>query len=48
MLGGFAGGAAMQKRKVSLDRLRIEEILRMGIEPGAVTTSGVKEEEFGG
>jgi hypothetical protein len=47
-LGGFARGAAVEEREVRVNGLRIEEIFRMCIEPGAVPVCYMEQKKFGG
>ena len=48
MLGGFAGGAAAEKREIRFDRLGVEDFFGVGVEPGAVAAGYMEKEEFGG
>jgi hypothetical protein len=48
MLGGFAGGAAVEKREVKLDGFWREKFCGVGVKPSAVVASHVEEKEFGG
>jgi hypothetical protein len=48
VLGGFAGGAAADQGEVSFSSLRVQEFFGVGVEPGAIATGNVEEEDLGG